>query len=43
MVEANVFAPAIVWSPVVITPPAASTFVEFVTSAAVSIPLNFVL
>ena len=38
----NVFAPAIVWSPDVITPPAANTLVASVTSAAVSIPDNFV-
>ena len=43
IVELNVFVPAIVWLPDVITPPAASTLVASVTSAAVSIPLNFVL
>ena len=36
IVDENVFAPAIVWSPDVITAPAASTLVASVTSAAVS-------
>ena len=38
----NVFAPAMVSSPVFITAPAADTLVASVTSADVSIPNNFV-
>ena len=38
----NVFAPSIVWSPDVITAPAANTLVASVTSADVSMPDNFV-
>ena len=39
----DVFAPAIVSSPVFITAPAAATFAAAVTSAFVSIPLNLLL
>ena len=42
IVDENVFDPAIVWSPDVITAPAANTLVASVTSAAVSIPDNLV-
>ena len=42
IVDENVFSPAIVWSPDVITAPAANTLVASVTSAEVSIPDNFV-
>ena len=42
IVDENVFSPAIVWSPDVITAPAANTLVASVTSAAVSIFVNLV-
>ena len=42
IIDENVFAPAMVWSPDVITAPAANTLVASVTSAEVSMPNSLV-